>query len=81
MPKKFEYKFFSDYIFTGELSGMQQLSGKKKEINFTNWTEDSLNNMGKDGWELVSVVPQSHSAFRAGTTDSMLWVFKREVSQ
>ena len=79
MAKKWEYKFFTDYIYTGELTGMQHLQGKRKELKFTCWTGESLNNMGKDGWELISIVPQSHNAYRPGTTDNMLWIFKRPI--
>ncbi|MBE2227965.1 MAG: DUF4177 domain-containing protein [Ignavibacteria bacterium] len=74
MGKKFEYKFYAEYIFTGEPK-----NPKDKKIVYTKWTEENLNGLGIDGWELISVVPQCHSAYRPGVTDSMLWIFKREV--
>lgn len=52
--------------------------------NIQDW-ENKLNNLGKEGWELVSISPRSgYVAFTAGITSrpngftsEELWVFKR----
>lgn len=41
----------------------------------------TLNEIGSEGWELISVTPQSKvtNNFWTSTTTDQLWVFKRPV--
>ncbi len=44
--------------------------------------ELKLPELGKEGWELVSVVPRSgfHGNSTGGTTTEELWIFKRPLA-
>lgn len=71
MSAKFEYKFFSDSLPV------------PRELNYiTCFTENALNELGSQGWELVSVTPQSNvtNSNLSGFTTVQLWVFKREIN-
>ena len=46
-------------------------SGKEKKNS-----DQLLNDLGRDGWELVSVVPLSHAA--GGTTSNLQFFLKRK---
>lgn len=77
MSAKWEYKFFSDKTLV--------VNPNKTFFNYhykaTNFTETALNDLGIEGWELVSIVPQSlaDGDRLSGTTTELLWVFKRRI--
>ncbi len=65
-----------EYTVIARHRGMQFMDGTAGS-----WDKDSgtfLPQMGADGWELASVVPQSdRGGNAAGLTTSELWIFKR----
>ena len=71
MSKKWEYKIFNDQLVDGSFIS---------KIVATNFSEASLNDLGKEGWELVSIAPQSFITKFPGHTSKLLWVFKRELA-
>ena len=64
--KKYEYQTFI-YTTKGFLSG-----GKVDGDTFN----EALNNLGRDGWDLIKVVDTNHGT---GTTESLVCIFKREM--
>lgn len=51
--------------------------------NLEEWhPQIDLTMLGKDGWELVAVVPESSrdGQIFAGTTTNLMWVFKRPAA-
>jgi len=68
--EKFEYK-----VFTPKMEGWI-----KKRVS--NDTEEDLDALGKEGWELVSVSPITANMGTSwgGTTASFVFFFKRKIS-
>ncbi|MBZ0203790.1 MAG: DUF4177 domain-containing protein [Ignavibacteria bacterium] len=71
MTKKWEYKMFSDVIPGG---------GERSYDFTTSFSEMTLNDLGSQGWELVSVTPEVAN-WRNPMTTTLLWVFKRPLEK
>lgn len=70
MSVKWEYKLFSDVI-PGDL-----LNRNWKYT--TSFSEKTLNDLGIQGWELVSVTAEA-AYYEKPITTTLLWVFKRRI--
>jgi len=92
--QKWEYKFIRWELnpIRRETEGVTLIIGFDENDT---WTEDDkelftqvdmtqkINQLGKDGWELVAIVPKSTlaSSTTSGLTSEILWVFKRPVKK
>lgn len=68
MAKNFEYKTLYVEFAT--------LKNNVFDITYQNNISDTLNNLGQDGWELITSVPINQGY---GWTGMMILIFKREL--
>ncbi len=77
--QRWEYKWIHIWWKSGVLSGHYELKFSDKTLKDQEvW--DYVDELGKKGWELVSVIPEivGHGASGSSTDGYMMW-FKRPV--
>jgi hypothetical protein len=58
----------------------EMLTRKAKGFGVTEWKDIvSLNQIGEEGWELVSILPIASDRYRSGFTTEIVYTFKRSI--
>lgn len=76
--QKWKYHFYYTSIEIDSMTSSTTMIWNKRE-NQQSPAVDDIQNLGTDGWELISVTPISTAAGRPGQTREILFTFKKPI--